>query len=408
MQAADVIGGKTEILAGKKSDRKSLVFSVNWPVSSLGGVNEVVLNLAHQFEMLSNYHPVIVVTTWDSAVQPKHFRGNEVVNLRLREPLGSGGLRQFLAFLRTLPVDAWNCLRFIRERQVEVWNAHYPGTNIYLLLLLKWMGLFKGRIILSFHGSDFRAMDGLKGFQRTAWRTAFTQADAVVACSLDLAGLIQSFEPGARIVTIHNGVNEAMFNCERMVRRARRSILHVGKYDLNKSQDVLLRAFHLLLKKIPDASLVLVGSNGSALQQFRDLVCELGLERQVEIHVDVPHEELPRIMSQADLFVLPSRKEALPLVLLEAGAANLPVVASRTGGIPELIEDGVNGLLVAPGDVQALEAAMRDLLLNTDEADRLSQTWHAQVLTMWSWEYTAQRYLEVLERPTETQAPIRN
>ena len=129
----------------------------------------------------------------------------------------------------------------------------------------------------------------------------------MVACSRDLAGSISRFVPRANVIPIHNGVDLTLFNQERAVSRARRCILHVGKYEHKKSQDVVLRAFRLLLKSIPDASLVLVGADGPMLQQIRVMVPELGLERKVTIHVDVDHEDMPRIMDQADLLVLPSR-----------------------------------------------------------------------------------------------------
>ena len=140
----------------ERSERAdSYVISVNWPLSGSGGVNEVILNLAHQVEKLSTYHTVIAVTTWDYAEQPRQVRGTEVVNLRFRGPIGPGGISQIPAAFRTLPVDAWRLLRFIRERRVQVWNAHFPASNVFPLLVLKWVGLFKGEFVLSFHGADF-------------------------------------------------------------------------------------------------------------------------------------------------------------------------------------------------------------------------------------------------------------
>ena len=95
-------------------------------------------------------------------------------------------------------------------------------------------------------------------------------------------------------------------------------------------------------------------------------------------------------------------------MLLEAGAASLPVVASRTGGIPELIEDGVTGVLVAPDNVEELEAAMRDLLLNAERADMLARAWHERVVQRYSWERTATEYLDALRVPRETKVPKRD
>jgi|ERR1700676_5720730 len=103
-------------------------------------------------------------------------------------------------------------------------------------------------------------------------------------------------------------------------------------------------------------------------------------------------------MAQADLFGLPSRSEPFGIVLLEAGAAGLPVIGTRVGGIPELIEDGVTGILVAPDDVVALEGAMRGLFTDSTDANRLAQAWHTKVTTTWSWERTGREYLSALEK----------
>jgi glycogen synthase len=106
------------------------------------------------------------------------------------------------------------------------------------------------------------------------------------------------------------------------------------------------------------------------------------------------HEWLPAAMAHAELLVLPSLYEELGTVLLEAMQAGLPVVASKTGGIPDVIEDGVNGLLVPPGDPEALARTINRLLADRDLARRLSEEAQERAKD-YDWEVLAERVLEV-------------
>lgn len=386
-------------LKASPQKRASYLIVLNWPIWYTGGVNEVVLNLAQQLRVHSSYESIIAIASWESSEHTAAVvRGNEVIQLRVRVPYApEKGARVLLGFLATLPVDLWNLARLIRERGVRVINTQFTGLNSYVFLLLKWLRLFRGKILLTFQGVDMTEVGKTKGFHRRAWRYLITRADGVVACSEALGREVHDFAPKARVTTIHNGVDLALFDRTRINRSERRSILHIGKFEHKKSHDVLLPAFRLLLETIPDAFLVLIGSGGPALGQVRRLITDLGLEGRVEVHVDLPHAELPQFMDRADLFVLPSRSEPFGIVSLEAGAAGLPVVATRVGGIPELIEDGITGILVPADDVMELEHAIRDLLTDTAKADRLAQAWHETVIRKWSWERMCEQYLELVE-----------
>jgi glycosyltransferase involved in cell wall biosynthesis len=84
-------------------------------------------------------------------------------------------------------------------------------------------------------------------------------------------------------------------------------------------------------------------------------------------------------------------------VLLEAGAAGLPVIAARVGGIPELMEHERTGLLIPPDDAEALAAAIRRLITDSLLADSLARSWHERVLATWSWNATGQKYIALIQ-----------
>ena len=105
------------------------------------------------------------------------------------------------------------------------------------------------------------------------------------------------------------------------------------------------------------------------------------------------------MLAHADLLVLPSLYEELGTVLLEAMQTGLPIVASKTGGIPDVIEEGVNGMLVAPGEPEALARAIDRLLADRDLACRLSEGAHERGKD-YDWEVLAERILAVYQRVT--------
>jgi glycosyltransferase involved in cell wall biosynthesis len=219
--------------------------------------------------------------------------------------------------------------------------------------------------ILSLHGADLESIRTGRNAYKRIWQSVMESADAVTACSEDLARQTREFAPRARVFVVHNGVDVGLF---RAAQRGGgpRTILHVGKFEHKKGQDVLLAAFRRLADRLADARLHLVGATGPTLESVQHQVTALGLTGRVRLDVDVPHERIPTFMAEASLFVLPSRREPFGVVLLEAGAAALPVVATRVGGIPELMQDGRTGLLVEPDDPRQLEDALYRVL--TDEA----------------------------------------
>jgi glycosyltransferase involved in cell wall biosynthesis len=124
----------------------------------------------------------------------------------------------------------------------------------------------------------------------------------------------------------------------------------------------------MVLSRYPDAHLVLVGS-GPEETRLRRLADSLGITGRVYFAGE--QREVAPYLAASDVFVLPSRAEGLGLALMEAMSAGLPCVASRVGGIPDLIEDGQNGLLVEPEDVAGLAKALLKLLEDRELAKRL-------------------------------------
>jgi len=140
-------------------------------------------------------------------------------------------------------------------------------------------------------------------------------------------------------------------------------LLYAGRFDAKKGLAVLLDALHLLCQHRGDVSLKLVGAssdsgNGDA---FRQQAERLGLAERVEFCPARPWSEMPAVMAEPDVFVLPSYYDSFGIVLIEAMACGVPIVATRCGGPEQLVDDGV-GRLAEVGDAASLAAAIEDVL----------------------------------------------
>lgn len=182
-------------------------------------------------------------------------------------------------------------------------------------------------------------------------------------------------------VIIANGVDAG----ECPVRHARRprTIITVANLRAEKRHDVLLHAAFGLVQRVPDLRFQVVG-DGPRRAHLERLVASLRLTRSVEFlgHRD----DVPALLANADIFVLPSRSEALPNGVIEAMAAGLPVVATAVGGLVDLIDDGRTGLLVPPDNPPALRAALQRLIDDPQAAAALGANARAEVTQRYSFE----------------------
>jgi glycosyltransferase involved in cell wall biosynthesis len=206
--------------------------------------------------------------------------------------------------------------------------------------------------------------------------------------------------PAAKTRIIYGGVDPVRYSPEHGA--PREGLLFVGRLTPHKGVDVLIRALP------PDAALTVVGTKGHDRdlpeRGYPDLLRSLASGRRVRFAGAVDDAELASEYPRAVALVLPSVErtcygrtiavsELLGLVALEAMASGTPVIASRVGGLPEVVEDGETGFLVAPGDVAALRQRIETLLDDRALASRMGAQARARVLARWTWAQCAKRCL---------------
>jgi glycosyltransferase involved in cell wall biosynthesis len=213
---------------------------------------------------------------------------------------------------------------------------------------------------------------------RAQWLQKFALAGSItpVACAREVAHSLERRYGIRDALVIPNCIPVRQYRTSAAAReewreregisREERILLSVARFAPQKNHELLIRAFAIVAAHHRNARLVLAG-RGESQQQAERLTATLGIGDRVKflgLRTDVPN-----VLSGADIFVLSSDYEGNPLALMEAMAAGLPVVSTAVGGVPELIEEGKEGLLVKAGDVEALADRLARLL--ADDSERL-------------------------------------
>jgi glycosyltransferase involved in cell wall biosynthesis len=237
-----------------------------------------------------------------------------------------------------------------------------------------------------------RRGDRLRYLSTERWLARATRARLVAPCSQVADYLVRYVGVGASAVTVvPNGIDPDRFAPGPTVERDRVTLLWLGLMGAIKRVDALVRA----VADVPELGLILVGA-GPEADAIAALVAELGVSDRVEFrgHVDDPAP----VFADGDLFALPSAAEACPLALLQAMSCGLPVVATRVGGIPDVVRPDVEGVLVDSGDLTGFTAAVRRLAADPDGRRAMGRAARERITSAYSLELCVDGLLEVYAR----------
>ncbi len=256
-------------------------------------------------------------------------------------------------------------VRLIRERRIQIVHSHGKGAGLYGRLAARLTGVVA---IHTFHGIHYRNYPRL---YLTVERYLARHGYAVVHVSASQAreALALGLAPAGRSRLLVNGVDAVRVRAAIAREPLSRAALGldqdalvlgaVARFDPVKGLDVLVRAFAQILARRPDTQLLLVG-DGPEAPRLRELARALGLAERVVFAGAL--KDAARGLPALDLYVSASQREGLPLALLEAMACGLPVLATRVPGNVDVVNDGVTGVLVPPGDPDGLARAAVELL----------------------------------------------
>jgi L-malate glycosyltransferase len=268
-----------------------------------------------------------------------------------------------------------------RDEQLDVVHAHYAiphATAAYLarqiLASTRQMGV--PRVITTLHGTDITLLGSDRSYSETV-SFCIQQSDGVTAVSQSLKNdTIRELGVKREIRVIPNFLDCAQYRrlevghiCDELAPAKQKLLIHVSNFRPVKRTKEVVRIFARVREEMP-ARLLMVG-DGPELAETAALARSLGVADDVEFIGE--QDQVVPLLSAAQVFLLPSSQESFGLAALEAMAYEVPVVASRIGGLPELVQDGVSGFLHPPDDLEGMARSAIELLKDESLHHRMAE-----------------------------------
>jgi len=325
-----------------------------FPPKWLAGTEIATYNLASH--LARRGHEVHVITSHDAGF-PEFSEENGFSVHRIAWPK--------IRFIGILTFWAKICLK-IRKIKPDIIHAQSLGVAVPTLISER---ILKIPYVIWGQGSDIY----LPGkFTRMTSKPMLQNADAVLALTEDMKQKMQEI-CDRDISVVPNGIDLERFEISSGDKKdsSAKTIIFVGRLHPVKGVQYLIEAMAIVHLETPDVKLVIVG-DGVERARLEELAERLNLKGSIQFAGQVPQESIPRLMHQADVFALSSLSESFGIVNLEAMAAGLPIVATNVGGIPDIVEEGVNGYLVNAKNPDELADRILVLLQNDEMREEMS------------------------------------
>lgn len=322
----------------------------------------------------------------------------------LAEAFNETNIQRFdLGAKRMIDRRAWQRFsQLLQAEKFDLLHTQDQDTHMYGALARRRL---KMPVVMTRHVM-FEPADSLKTRVRArlVLMAAHYGADRVIAVSEAVRQRFakQARIPLAKIETIYNGIDVERFDT-RAKRAAKRTelgwdaqrpiVTMVAVLRAGKGHEVLFEAIPRLKAVVPNVHVKLVG-DGELANELRRQAAPLG----DAVEFLGQRMDVPELLGASDVLVLPSWSEALPTVLMEAGAASLPVVATAVGGTSEIVVDGEGGYVVPPGNSEMLARRLIDLLQNPAQAAQMGQTARQRIIQLFSLRQQARKTTALYER----------
>lgn len=352
-----------------------------------GGAEKMMVHLAAGLGPVYRSEAALIRDTWLGAA----LRMREIPVTMLHHKS-----RGFFGSLRDL-ATLCDLARLMRERRVAILHTHEFYMNTVGLIASKLTGI---PLVATIHGKNYYAE---RLMRRLAYRFLGKFADQIVAVSEDVKSFLANHVgiPMNRIRVVPNGIpvgeephHEGLLTLRKSLGLDQHTYVvgTVGSLYPVKGHKYLIDAAVAVVHRFPDVVFLVVG-RGGLRQELEAQAQHLGVASHIRF---LGHrEDVTDLLGLFDVFVLPSLSEGMPLALLEAMAAGVPAVATRVGGVGEVVEDGKTGLLVPPEDGFALAESIVKLLEDRTLARRMGNCAQEAVDRHFSLEKMVRAYREI-------------
>ncbi|GAB1723751.1 MAG: glycosyltransferase [Nitrospira sp. CR1.1] len=380
------------------SDDMNILLVTPWRPSLTGGISTVVARLTEEFKKKGHSVTIFVADRENRLCQIETLKDTPVYGMYLRSPVSSNHpVRAAIMYYLWFPLTVIQLVWLARRARLDAIVIQYPLPAMYYFGIVK--RICGGILLVTYQGNDAHDLSLWNSREQRLVRSLLEKADIVLGVSQTLLSKVESVFKGIQLKRRQLLPNGAPLDVIEAVEG--------GSVDPSLPTNYLLTAGHLIHRKGIDvviASLreakqrgmclhLVVAGDGPERENLIRQSDELGVADQVTFLGNQTHEQVLRLMKSCLAFVLASRAEGMPLVIAEAMACGKAVIASNVDGVPEIVQDGITGILVPPDNPEALASGLTRLCMDSVLREMLARRGKEWACREYNWECIATRYL---------------
>lgn len=326
---------------------------------------------------------IIHTVRWVNALAKRGHEVHLITMHKSLEEISEGVFEHILCFPAPFGyyLNVFSLRNLLKDIMPDILHAHYASGYGTLARLCGYKPL-----LLSVWGSDVYDFPEGNRLKEYTLRKNLASADRISSTSHDMKKQTEKYvNPKLPIEVIPFGVDKNLFRPQPIRDENKITIGMIKRMVPVYGPKYLVEAFSLIYNKYPNSRLILVGG-GQQEKELKQLADKLGITERCKFVGSIPHKEVPKWLNQFDIYCAPSILESFGVAVIEASACGLPVIVSRVGGLPEVVQEGQTGLIIPPKDVNALVQALDTLIKNKKNRMEMGKAGVEFVQQHYDWE----------------------